>query len=209
MPDWKGDFNPSRTSAVDAEGLPLLALSIRQPWLWAILKAGKRIENRKWKTSYRGPLLLHAAKGCTGREVEDFIEFVWGSFGAAAAGAMLATIPSLKGGKVFKRGGICGVATLRGMAMAASLIVSEKNRAQPPLPGMPVRIERPYVDGEVVVNESQRPWRMPPQHGWVLGDVADIPFVACSGALGLFRPEPSALALAHVELRRLAWKAAT
>jgi len=43
------------------------AISIRQPWAWAILHAGKRVENRVWRArpSYRGPLLIHAAKGCT------------------------------------------------------------------------------------------------------------------------------------------------
>ena len=30
-------------------------LSIRQPWAWAIIHAGKDIENRCWPTSYRGP----------------------------------------------------------------------------------------------------------------------------------------------------------
>jgi len=38
------------------------ALSIRQPWAWAIIHAGKDIENRTWKTNYRGPLLIHASK---------------------------------------------------------------------------------------------------------------------------------------------------
>jgi hypothetical protein len=38
------------------------ALSLRQPWLWAILHAGKRIENRTWATKYRGRIRLHAAK---------------------------------------------------------------------------------------------------------------------------------------------------
>jgi hypothetical protein len=37
-------------------------LSIRQPWAWAILHAGKDVENRSWRTSYRGPLLIHASK---------------------------------------------------------------------------------------------------------------------------------------------------
>lgn len=43
------------------------ALSIRQPWVDAILNGGKRIENRlAWNnSSYRGPLLLHAAKAMT------------------------------------------------------------------------------------------------------------------------------------------------
>jgi hypothetical protein len=38
------------------------ALSIHQPWAWAILHAGKDIENRTWPTRYRGPLLIHASK---------------------------------------------------------------------------------------------------------------------------------------------------
>jgi hypothetical protein len=38
------------------------ALSIRQPWAWAIVKGHKTIENRTWATSYRGPLLIHASK---------------------------------------------------------------------------------------------------------------------------------------------------
>jgi ASCH domain len=38
------------------------ALTIRQPWAWAVVYAGKDVENRRWQTSYRGPLLIHAAK---------------------------------------------------------------------------------------------------------------------------------------------------
>jgi len=37
-------------------------LSIRQPWAWAIIHAGKDFENRTWGTTYRGPLLIHAGK---------------------------------------------------------------------------------------------------------------------------------------------------
>ncbi len=37
------------------------ALSIKQPWAHAILHAGKDIENRTWRTTYRGPLLIHAS----------------------------------------------------------------------------------------------------------------------------------------------------
>lgn len=36
------------------------ALSIQQPWAWAIIAGHKGIENRSWTTSYRGPLLIHA-----------------------------------------------------------------------------------------------------------------------------------------------------
>lgn len=38
------------------------ALSIMQPWAYAILHLGKDIENRTWRTHYRGPLLVHAGK---------------------------------------------------------------------------------------------------------------------------------------------------
>lgn len=41
------------------------ALSIRQPWVWAILTQGKRIENRVWSATYRGSFLIHAAKACS------------------------------------------------------------------------------------------------------------------------------------------------
>lgn len=38
------------------------ALSLKQPWAWLVFH-GKDIENRKWPTKYRGPLLIHASKG--------------------------------------------------------------------------------------------------------------------------------------------------
>lgn len=41
------------------------ALSIRQPWAWMILNAGKDIENRDWPTSVRGRILIHASKRMT------------------------------------------------------------------------------------------------------------------------------------------------
>jgi hypothetical protein len=37
-------------------------LSVQQPWAWALLEGGKDVENRTWKTPYRGPLLIHAGK---------------------------------------------------------------------------------------------------------------------------------------------------
>ena len=37
------------------------ALSIRPPWPWLIIRGLKPVENRGWKSSYRGPLLIHAA----------------------------------------------------------------------------------------------------------------------------------------------------
>ena len=36
------------------------ALTINQPWVYAILHEGKDIENRRWQTKYRGWIALHA-----------------------------------------------------------------------------------------------------------------------------------------------------
>jgi hypothetical protein len=36
------------------------ALTVHQPWAWSLIYGGKDIENRRWKTSYRGALLIHA-----------------------------------------------------------------------------------------------------------------------------------------------------
>ena len=37
------------------------ALSLKQPWAWAVFH-GKDVENRTWKTNYRGTLLIHASQ---------------------------------------------------------------------------------------------------------------------------------------------------
>lgn len=47
------------------------ALSVRQPWAWAIIHAGKSIENRSWWTSFRGRFLIHASKAMTRAEYAD------------------------------------------------------------------------------------------------------------------------------------------
>jgi hypothetical protein len=38
------------------------ALSIQQPWAYCITNGTKRVENRTWKSSFRGLLLIHAGK---------------------------------------------------------------------------------------------------------------------------------------------------
>lgn len=38
------------------------ALSLTQPWASLVAVGAKRIETRSWRTSYRGPLAIHAAK---------------------------------------------------------------------------------------------------------------------------------------------------
>lgn len=38
------------------------ALSINQPWAWAIVNNWKGVENRDWNTKFRGEFLIHAGK---------------------------------------------------------------------------------------------------------------------------------------------------
>lgn len=37
-------------------------LCVKQPWAWLIVNGHKDIENRTWKTNYRGNILIHAGK---------------------------------------------------------------------------------------------------------------------------------------------------
>ncbi len=61
--------------------IPDIALSVRQPWAWAIIHAGKDIENRSWQAvnhglRRRGRIAIHAARGMTRDEYEDAREFM-------------------------------------------------------------------------------------------------------------------------------------
>jgi len=49
---------------------PTVCLSIRQPWAWLIIHAGKDIENCTWRTNFRGEFLIQAAKGMTRKEYD-------------------------------------------------------------------------------------------------------------------------------------------
>ena len=51
------------------------ALSIHQPWAWAILQAGKTVENRTWSTKYRGPILVHASKSRASYDREKTLDW--------------------------------------------------------------------------------------------------------------------------------------
>lgn len=90
------------------DALPQFALSIRQPWAWLILHAGKDIENRQWPTRFRGRVALHASKGMTRDEYEDCL---------ATAHHISTTHPFPPGLtmpplKELQRGGIVGTATI-------------------------------------------------------------------------------------------------
>ena len=63
-------------SAVAVRSGDLFCLSVRQPWAWLIIHAGKDIENRTWPTRFRGRVLIHASKGMTRREYDEAMNWV-------------------------------------------------------------------------------------------------------------------------------------
>ncbi|MFJ7912633.1 hypothetical protein [Kitasatospora sp. NPDC096204] len=70
------------------------ALTIRQPWLAAILAGDKAIENRSWPTRHRGPVVLHAARALArDGQADPLVRAVLARPGAPAltTGALVAT----------------------------------------------------------------------------------------------------------------------
>jgi hypothetical protein len=76
------------------------ALSVRQPWAYAIIHSTKNIENRGWPINYRGDILIHAAKTCTKKAYFEAKEFCQG---------MEVVIPELIS---LRRGQIIGIVTI-------------------------------------------------------------------------------------------------
>jgi hypothetical protein len=84
-----------------------VALTIRQPWAWAVVYVGKDIENRDWPTTQRGDFLVHAAKGMTIAEYIEFREFYEGTIRKAHP-----HLPTCPARLEFQLGGIIGQARL-------------------------------------------------------------------------------------------------
>jgi len=85
----------------------MIALSVRQPWAWAILHAGKDVENRRWSLPERWVgqrIMLHASKGCTCDEYDDGVFTI-------AIKAKDVTVPPLE---ALPRGAIVGAFTITG-----------------------------------------------------------------------------------------------
>ena len=93
--------------------LPEMAISIRQPWAWAIVHAGKDIENRNWPTRYRGPVCIHAAKGMGKAEYADAAQFITTTLKCSPDNAWLMKWHGVCAASYrLDRGGIIGVAEI-------------------------------------------------------------------------------------------------
>lgn len=65
------------------------ALTICQPYAHLIARGEKPIENRVWRTAYRGPLLIHAGKSRDWLDDGDEAQYPDMQFGAVVAIARL------------------------------------------------------------------------------------------------------------------------
>jgi len=93
-------------SARDQSGC-MKALSLKQPWPWAILHLGKDVENRSWATGFRGRFLIHASKNFD-MEGYDFVLRI--------AAEKRVVVPRAAD---FARGGIVGTAVIRDCVQAS------------------------------------------------------------------------------------------
>jgi len=80
------------------------ALTISQPYASLIADGEKWVENRRWSTSYRGPLAIHAGKGT---QYLDRGELAAYPTGCVVAVAQLAACVLLAGVQDRRRGWLC------------------------------------------------------------------------------------------------------
>ena len=171
------------------------AISIRQPWAWAILHAGKRIENRDWRgCSYRGPVLIHAAKTMVLRDFDEAVESILDAsslnddeiaqlaFTRNAETVRWRPAPGLHIGGIVGRATIVDVYDQRNAAghrMKADVCAGcgfRRPTVQELMAGAPLPFECQEPD----------PWAARGCIGLVLADVEPLPFRPCPGALGFF-----------------------
>jgi hypothetical protein len=81
------------------------ALSLWQPWAWLIIHGGKDVENRRWPTRYRGPLLVHASKRRPDPEYIGDVDEWLGWLPDVSMRSALARLPEID---EFDYGGIVG-----------------------------------------------------------------------------------------------------
>lgn len=143
------------------------ALTLIQPWAYAVEHLGKPVENRTWKppAAIIGKrIAIHAGKSIDRDTLADFVED--------------GVIVNPKG---IPRGAITCSAIVRGWVEGDQEILPSARR----LFGW----SKPLTEAEALEALRCRWWAGPV--GWVLGDVISIDGpVACSGALGLWTVPP-------------------
>lgn len=163
------------------------ALSIRQPWVHAILNFGKRIENREWEVgsgnvyaarriiAEGGVFLIHAAKGCAREEYLEAGEFMRDAYRARPwEGSTILPAPDkLTRGALVARARLVGLARLNPFGHRAS--------------GMDMRCSACGADADSTKCPKLDPWANPGALGLILADVEPLAVpIPLKGFLGFF-----------------------
>ncbi|MCV9910226.1 ASCH domain-containing protein [Brucella sp. HL-2] len=95
--------------------LPKLAISVRQPWAFAIVHLEKDIENREWQRDFRGPVAIHAS-GSVGTKADysEAKDDVSAILATRADNRLLKWQEALDNQAILARGGIIGTAEIVG-----------------------------------------------------------------------------------------------
>ena len=132
------------------------ALSLWQPWAWAIIHAGKDVENRVWRTKHRGDLVIHASKRKpTVAEAESFLKLLEDIGGTTRLAMIPGPGPTLRIDYIrntLPRGGVVGVVEVTGCSRG----------------------------------ESQSPWAFRDQYQWSLRNPRPMTFNPMKGQRGFF-----------------------
>ncbi|MCA9540368.1 MAG: hypothetical protein KC620_15825 [Myxococcales bacterium] len=169
---------------------PLIALTVRQPWAWAITHAGRRIENRDWRPPSElawQPLAIHAGRAWTRNEKLD---------AAALSSALHGHMEVPLGAEGYVFGSIVALAHVVGFVdldprtdRGVYSFISDSSHG-------PVAVGGRLTRRDIEAALSDRWWRGP--CGWLLDDIRPLPHpVASRGHEKLWVvPAPEALAVA-------------
>jgi hypothetical protein len=178
-------------------------LSLWQPWASAVAAGAKVIETRSWQTSYRGPLLIHAAKRFDADDMEEMAECpVWiGALWPLRFGdhpgltdAERAVSPARRARACLPLGSAVAVCELADCRPAGSFRADELDRPRHRVAFGP-DVDR-YSWTERMMGDFG-----PGRFGWVLAGVRPLPApVPCVGHQGLFNAPPAVLAAVLAQL---------
>jgi hypothetical protein len=144
-----------------------LAISLIQPWAWAVVHAGKSVENRVWWTAMRGEFWIAASATTTLRyyqEAKRIIEHV--------AGVQVPSRDDLD------YGGIIGRARIADCILPGGYKVQSETHARNARSNALLGVYSTLAERHPL---HPHPWHFVDQYGYVLEDVRAVPFVACKG----------------------------
>jgi hypothetical protein len=142
----------------------LYALSLRDMWCWAVQHLGKTVENRKWKTNFRGPFAIQLATGFTEAEHDEQWRFM---FARGLIDDDSCSYPGIEQRPI-------------GHLVATTSVIDVIDKKDP--------------DGVAKIRAygaDPRWWFQDGiQHAWILGPVRNITPIRCRGTQNLFRLAP-------------------